>query len=199
MRTAPSEALSSIALVLALAVGATACTGEQDAAPQPHEGAPAQATEEATTFAIETRATIGRQVGRLDPGDPKALVETVTGLVQKWFNAAYVGGDYPRTDFSDAFPGFTPGARDRARQDLDLMTNKDIGARVEKVTPTESRVWLDVLAVRRKAVAVTARFRLKFETTGDYERRVRVKGRLLLTRQDGGWKIFGYDVSRGDR
>ena len=30
--------------------------------------------------------------------------------------------------------------------------------------------------------------------------RVRMKGRLLLTRntKDGGWSIFGYDVSRSD-
>lgn len=199
MRTAASEALTGMALALVLGLGATACTSAEDDAQGPEDSAPAQATQDATSFAIQTRATIGKQVGRLDAGDPKALVETMTGVVQQWFDAAFIGGDYPRSDFSEAFPGFTPGARDAARKDLDLMTNASIGERVDSVTPTESRIWLDVLAVRKKAVAVTARFRLKFETTGTYERRVRVHGRLMLTRQDGGWRIFGYDVSKGDR
>lgn len=200
MKTAPREALTSLVLVLLLGLGATACTGGDDASPDPGESTPpAQSTQDATSFEIETRTTIGKQVGRLHPGDPKALVETMTSIVQRWFNAAYVGGEYPRSDFRDAFPGFTPGARDRARRDIDLMSNKGIGQRIDDVTPTQSRVWLDVLGVRKKAVAVTARFRLKFETEGDYERKVRVHGRLLLTRQDGRWRIFGYDVARGGR
>lgn len=200
MTMAVREALTSAVLVLSLALGASACSGGEEDPPAPGESSvPAQATEDATTFEIQTRTTIGKQVGKLDKGDPRKLSETITGIVQRWFNAAYVGGDYPRSDFHDAFPGFTPGARDRAQQDRLLMTNKGIGARVDDVTPTESRLWLDVLAVRKKAVGVTARFRLKFETSGDYERKVRVHGRLLLSRQEDGWKIFGYDVARGGR
>ena len=78
------------------------------------------------------------------------------------------------------------------------MTNKLIGSKIDDVTPTRSRIWIDVLSPRKRAVAVTARFRLGFRTEGDLARNVTVRGRLLLTRQPGrlGWKIFGYHVAR---
>lgn len=200
MKLAAREALLSAALVLTVALGASGCSGDDDGSPTSGDTTPpAQSTEDATSFDIETRTTIGKQIGALRRADQKRLEETITDVVQRWFNAAYVGGDYPRSDFHDAFPGFTPGARDRARTDRLLMSNKGIGKRIDDVTPTESRIWMDVLAVRQKAVGVTARFELKFETAGDYERRVRVGGRLMLSRQEGGWKIFGYDVARGGR
>ncbi len=44
---------------------------------------------------------------------------------------------------------------------------------------------------------MTARVRLGFRTTGELERTVRVQGRLYLTHNDGGWQVFGYDVSKG--
>ena len=198
-RRTRGRALSGAVLLLALTLGTTSCTGDDDT-PSPGEStAPAQSTEDATEFRIQTVTTIGKQVGRLEKGAPKKLKDAVTEVVQQWFNAAYVGGEWPRSDFGDAYPGFTPGARARAQQDKLVMTNKGIGDKVDGVTPTESRVWVDVLANRKQPVGVTARFRLRFETTGDYERKVRVHGRLLLSKVDGSWKIFGFDVDRGAR
>ena len=52
------------------------------------------------------------------------------------------------------------------------------------------------LAVRGRAVGMTARFVLDFATTGELQRKVDVRGRLLLTRTDNGWKVFGYDVNK---
>lgn len=198
MNSAPRPALLSAAIVLVLALLAAGCTGDQESADRPDSPAAPQSTDDGRTFQIETRTTMGTVVGRLGRDDRRRLQETITGVVQRWFNAAYVGGDYPRSDFRDAFPGFTPGARERARRDLVLLTNKGIGSRIEAVTPTRSRLSLDVLAVRQRAVGVTARFQLGFRTEGKLTRRVRVQGRLVLTRQGPGWRIFGYDVSKGD-
>lgn len=200
MNLAPRPTLPSLLLVLCLALGTSACTSDRDSPDTPAESsAAAQPTNDGRTFEIETRTTLGKVVGRLGKGDRRRLQETITGVVQRWFNAAYVGGDYPRSDFRDAFPGFTPGARDEARRDKVLLTNKGIGSRIDDVTPTQSRLWLDVLAVGKRPAGVTARFLLKFRTDGDLTRRVRVKGRLMLTRQESGWRIFGYDVAKGGR
>lgn len=198
MNSAPRPALLSVAIVLLLATLATGCTGDESA-DRPDSPAAPQSTDSGRTFQIETRTTMGKTVGRLSRDDRRRLQKTVTGVVQRWFNAAYVGGDYPRSNFRDAFPGFTPGARERARRDLVLLTNKGIGRRIDEVTPTRSRLHLDVLSVRRRAVGVTARFQLAFRTEGDLARRVRVEGRLMLTRQASGWRVFGYDVTKDGR
>lgn len=201
MTLAPRPALLSVVLVLCLALGASGCTGGEDSPASPGESPPAapQKTDAGQVFAIETRTTLGKVAGRLSGQQRKRLPETITGVVQRWFNQAYVGGDYPRSDFGDAYPGFTPGARDEARRDKALMTNQAIGPRIDDVTPTLSRIWVDAVAVGRRPAGVTARFLLKFRTEGDLSRRVRVKGRLMMTRQESGWRIFAYDVAKGVR
>lgn len=194
MKMASRPALAAASMLLCLSLGATACSDDSaggDAGSQ----APLPSGDPAT-FQIETTTTIGQVVGRLPKHDRKRLSESITPVVQRWFNAAYVGGDYPRNDFRDAFPGFTAGARTEARHDLELMSNDSIGDKISGVTPKASEIALDVLAVRKKAVAVTARFRLAFKTQGDLERRVGVRGRLLLTRAKPGWRIFAYHVAK---
>ena len=57
-----------------------------------------------------------------------------------------------------------------------------------------------MLAPRGKAAGVTARFVLRFRTTGDVTKTVTVSGRLFLTQSAGGaWQIFGYDVAKGSQ
>jgi hypothetical protein len=58
-------------------------------------------------------------------------------------------------------------------------------------------VRVDVLAVRTRPVGLTAHVFLSFDTSGKVERVVRVKGRLFLTHSDRGWKVFGYDMTKG--
>ncbi len=193
MRLNPRAALASVSMLLALSLTATACSGDDGS----DDGGSELPSGDPAAFAIETRTTIGKVEGRLAKRDRRQLANSITDVVQRWFNKAYVAGEYPRTDFHDAFPGFTPGARDAAHKDRALMSNQVIGRRISAVTPKQSRLWLDVLAVRKRPVAVTARFRLAFRTEGDLSRRVGVRGRLMLTRANSGWRIFGYDVARG--
>ena len=77
------------------------------------------------------------------------------------------------------------------------MSNQDVGDRIDGVDLRRSRVVLDVLSVQQRAQAVTARVLLEFRTTGSVEKRVRVQGRLYLTHGDGGWQVFGYDMTKG--
>ena len=45
---------------------------------------------------------------------------------------------------------------------------------------------------------MTARVLLRFETSGQAQKKVTVTGRLFLTRSSGGaWQVFGFDVAKG--
>ncbi|HEU5038992.1 MAG TPA: hypothetical protein VFT70_18435 [Nocardioides sp.] len=146
---------------------------------------------------VETQVSYGTVTGKLSEEARQRLADRVREVVDGWLDAAYVGGDYPRRDFSDAWPGFTVGAQEEAHADRALMSNEDIGDRIDGVAPHKRLVRLDVLAVEQHPVGVTAHVFLGFGTTGDLEKEVRVKGRLFLTPTDGGWKVFGYDMTKG--
>lgn len=180
-------------LVIGLS-GATACTAldltDPDDVPG-RSGAPG-------VEPILTEATIGLVEGELPEKARTRLKTKIAGVVDRWFEAAYAG-EYPRTDFSGAYPGFSRGAARMAARDGDLMSNAEVAERIEGVEFTKRRVRVDVLAVKRKAVGVTARFVLAQDTTGELEQSERISGNLYLTRRPGGWKIFGYDAKRGPR
>jgi hypothetical protein len=58
--------------------------------------------------------------------------------------------------------------------------------------------YLAVLAPRQHVAGLTAAVDLVFvvDRGDDPAQRVRLRGRLLLTRVDAGWRIFGYDLRR---
>lgn len=144
---------------------------------------------------LETTLALGEVQGQLSAEAGEALTAEVGQVVDAWFEAAFLGGDYPRSDFDDSFPGFTPAAADLARQDAAITTNRSIGRRIDAVTATQREVTVDALVVRGRPVGATARFVLAFTTSGDLARDVVVSGRLLLTPSADGWQVFGYDVT----
>jgi hypothetical protein len=187
---------AAAALTLALGLGVGACSGDDDAG-APAAESPSASPSRAPERTVETKVSFGQVTGRMDRPTRKRLARQVGGVVERWTRAAYLGGDYPRRAFRDSWPGFTRGAQQQARRDRALMSNQDIGRRIDGVKPRRSVVVLDVLAARGKPSGVTARVRLGFRTTGDLQRTVRVSGRLFLVRIDGRWKVFGYDVTKG--
>ncbi len=193
----PRTALVVPAALIALV--ATGCSSsDADPAPdEPSSPAGSAATEDAAP-GLATTVTVRKVTGTLSPEAREHVRDRVAEAVDAWIDAAYVGGEYPRSDFDDAFASFTPGAGARARGDLDLMTNAGVGERVEAVTARLREVKLDVLAHEGRPAAVTATFRLGIGLSGEVDRVDRVRGRLLLTYTAGGWKIFGYDVERGE-
>jgi hypothetical protein len=196
------RALGALAAVPVLALALTACNGDATSAPVT-PGAVSSGTGDpgdtgGPAGQKQTRAHLGRVEGRLPQGKRQQVREQVTQAVDAWFDAAYVGGDYPRSDFSTSWPGFTPGAAADARSDKRLMSNVSLGPDIAGVEATARRVDIDVLAVKGHARGATARFVLKFKTSGDVQRKVQISGRLFLTPgSHGGWKIFGYDVTKG--
>lgn len=196
MTTSVRRAYVAALAATALTLGASACTGGEDEPDDPAAAAPSTAAPSQAP-AVEKVVTFGRLTGTLPPETRDRVARQVGAVVNGWTAAAYLEGDYPRRDFSDSWPGFTPGAKEEAHRDRALMSNENIGERIDGVVLRRSRVLLDVLAVRKRAVGVTARVQLAFRTTGDLQRVVRVEGRLYLTHTERGWRVFGYDVTKG--
>ncbi|WP_299927841.1 hypothetical protein [uncultured Nocardioides sp.] len=187
-----------LALVL-LVPFASACqsTSEPSAAPERLSRSDSRAS---LAFHPEsTKVGIHRVHGRLPVARRKAVRTQVGAVVDRWWEAAYLGGSYPRSSFPSAFPGFTDAAEDRARADKALLTNQVAGPRIDSVTARKRAVTLDILAAGRQARAVTAQFVLTFDTTGSRAGTTTVRGRLFLTRKRGVWRVFGYDVAKGAR
>lgn len=198
----PSVATPALVLAtsLVMTLGLAACSDDAEPAaehrPAGHREAAVVRSAERT---VPTTVTIGEVTGRLPAERRKGLKRAVGRVVDGWLDAAYVGGDFPRSGgFRQAFPGFSSGAKDEARRDLRLMTNAAVAGRISAVDVRRRELRLDVLAVRGRPVAVTGRVLLVFDTRGKVQRRDRVQGRLYLTWRNDGWQVFGYDVSRGE-
>lgn len=187
-----------LAVVAGLAFATSSCTGSGSEDPQPADSAsapaaPAAPAEGSGESDATTDTTVGRVAGRLSSEKRQRIKQVATDIADSYLDGAF-GGGYPRTDFSAAFVDFRAGARRSADQDLSLLTNSDIGARVTSVAETKRRVRVDVLAPNGRLSAATVRFVLDLDTTGEIAQSMRVAGSLLLTNQQGAWKVFGYDV-----
>lgn len=202
-RTTRTRATVLTGMVLVGVILLSGCTGDSD---DTGEGAPAESTSAAPE--VPTKVSVATVTGRLPQPARQRLADQVGAVVDGWFEAAYLGGDYPREDtaeaWADSWPGFTKGAAREARRDAALMSNRSIGADIDDVQALRRVVKLDVLAVKGKAAGVTARVRLRFETASDGEAgpTVAVVGRLYLSpahpnATDPGWQVFGYDMTKG--
>jgi hypothetical protein len=200
VRTTPGTPTRAALLVgptvLGLVLGLAGCSGGDD------EDGPGAGSSSSGTVddarAAPSRVEVGEVAGRLGKGPARQVAADVAAVVDRWLDAAYVAGDYPRSSFGDAFPGFTKGAATLAARHSGLMSNKSVGADVDTVTATRRVVRVDLLAPGGKAAAATAHVNLVIELDGDVARTDQVTGRVVLTRSDGGWKVFGFDIERGE-
>lgn len=190
--------VAASAVLLALVAG---CSSDTEVTPEPD--APSTTPTASPTpepEPIVTKATVRKVTGRMTPAARAQVRDKVAATVDAWFDAAYLAGTYPRTDFDDAFDVFTRGARARAEADRRLMSNAAVGTTTFETRALARRVRIDVLAKDGRASAVTAKFRLTMARIGETGNEVdeRVSGHLYLTYSAGdGWRVFGYDVTRG--
>ena len=192
MRRSPGFMSAVLALLLALALGMVGCSGDEE--PTEEDGGSSGRAEDA----LPTTTQVGEVTGRLGKAPARRLAAEVAAVVDRWIDGAYVAGDYPRTNFSDAFRGFSAGAARLAAQQPKLMSNAAVAERVETVTARKRVVRVDVLAPKGKPAGITAHVNLVIRLEGDVERTDRIRGRLLLTPRGESWQVFGFDVARGE-
>ena len=190
---------AGLVLALVLALTGTACTSSSSPSAAPERLSRNDARATFASHPVETRTKIHRVHGRLPDQRRKAVRRQVGVVVDRWWDAAFLGGTYPRSSFPSAFPGFTDGAERRARSDKALLTNRTRGPHIDSVSATRRSVSIDILATRKRARTVTAHFVLKFDSSGDKAGSTTVRGRLFLTHERGAWRIFGYDVAKGSK
>lgn len=191
------------AMLCTAALVTSACT--PDAEPEPEtpavesppasEGAPS--TIEPRPVPASVRVT--RVIGRMKAKDRDVLERKVGSVVSAYFDDAFLGGEYPRSTFDDAFGTFSRGAASQAAKQRELLTNQELGPTTVSVTPRRQSAYLSVLAPHKVAAGVTARVDLRYlvDRADEPDMSVTVKGRLMLTREkSGGWQIFGYDLTR---
>ena len=187
-------AVPTAALALGVVMTLTGCSG--DDADQPDEkSSSATGTEHR---GIDTTVEVGDVVGRLGKGPSRDVVAKVAKVVDTWIDGAYVGGDFPRSRFADAFSGFTHDAAALAERQKSLMSNAAVGDKVDEVTAVRRVVRVDLLAPKGEAAGATAHVTLVMRLSGDVTRTEQVRGRLALTPTKGGWRIFAFDVDRGE-
>lgn len=181
-----------VAAVLAMLLGLTACTGGED----DDDGRPGSSASTGSEEAgVSTQTTVRNVSGSLDKTHRVKVKDGVNEVIDPFFDGAYLG-DFPRTDYTAAFAGFTDGAQADAQRDLALLSNQQIADQIESATATNRRVRLDVFAPDGRPRGATAHFVLDFTTTGEVDGSHRVLGALFLSREKGVWRIFGYDVDQ---
>jgi hypothetical protein len=148
---------------------------------------------------VPLKVSVKKVTGSLSQAARVRLKTAASMPVRKWLDAGFVGGVFPRADFSSAYRVFTAGAARSARQDRALLTNAQLGPRVVDVVAKRRSAQLSVLAVHGHPRGVSARVHLRLLAFHRDGSRVtaRVTGDLYLTRAPNGhWKIFGYKLTR---
>ncbi len=196
--TSTRAALLVVMSILGLALALAGCSGGDDEEPERDAEAPASSSSAPADPGIRTRVEVGEVAGKLGKRPARQVAADVAGVVDRWLDAAYVGGEYPRSKFGDAYPGFTKGAAALAGRQPALTSNRTIGGRADSVTATRRVVRVDVLAPRGKVAAATAHVNLVIKITGKVKRTDQVRGRLVLTKANGRWRVFGFDIERGE-
>jgi hypothetical protein len=182
-RTTWHPALLALALAVSLLA---ACTGDEDPAP-PEEGQQQAALELSLTGRPALDARTGDEL-QSEVGD------AVTAYVVGGFL-----GDHPRDDFVRSLDAFTSGAAQSAAGDLDILTASDY-AGAQAVDARRLVARIAPFAPDGEVLGATAAVDFRFVVTDESgeQRRLALTGRLMLVPERGGWRIFGYDVTRDD-
>ncbi len=201
----PSRRVAAVLLTLAALTAGAGCTGspapQAATSPTPTPTPPSATPTPAVPASVPMKVVVTRVSGRLPQAARPALEGNVGAALSAYVDGAFLGGTYPRSDFSTAFRSFTPGAARDARGDQALLTNRTFGPTTRSVRAVRRAAYLSVLAPYKVAAGVTAKVDLVFLVDrGDRPaERVALGGRLLLTRNaDNGWSVFGYDLHRSD-
>jgi hypothetical protein len=133
---------------------------------------------------LRLRSRVTRVAGHLSDVRRERVARRAGATVEDYLAGAFAAGGHP-------FAGFVPGLRRAARSDEAVLRGADA------VGVTRAAVWFAVAAPHGRAVGLTAR--VAVDLPSDSGPASSVTGRLLLTKERGAWRVFGYDVARSKR
>ncbi|MFE6648809.1 hypothetical protein ACFVJS_19755 [Nocardioides sp. NPDC057772] len=195
-RVSPRVATALTAAVLSGTLALAGCGGEPDkpaASPSPSPAPPPT---------VKSAAKLIHVQGKFPRSRHQAVATNVAKVVDRWLQAAYVGGAYPRatsTFTAKSFPGFSKGAVAQAGKQMTLMSNATIAPQIDGVEVVSSDVHVDLLANNNYPVGAVARVRLVYDTTGDRESRQTVRGSLDMVPTETSWAVFGFNITREEK
>lgn len=187
-----ATALTAAALSGTLAL--TGCGGE------PEEPAASPSPIPAPT--VKSAAKLIHVQGKFPKNRHQAVATNVAKVVDRWLQAAYVGGDYPRatsTFTAKSFPGFSKGTIAQAGKQMTQMSNATIAPHIDGVEVVASNVHVDLLANNNYPVGAVARVRLVYDTTGERASRQTVRGSLDMVPTKTSWAVFGFNITREEK
>ena len=180
------------AVALALLVGG--CSDDD-------EGSEPEPADEAASSTLRQRPAaldveIARLAGALPKAEARALTQRLGRVVAAWFKGSFAG-DYPRQNF-DGYASFTKGAARLARQSAGVTSNVQLGKQWVDAVPTRQRVRLFVFAPGHRASGATAEIELLMVGVNEAgsAAELAVTGKLYLTKNSTGWRVFGFDLNR---
>lgn len=195
-RISPRVAAALTAAVLSGTLALAGCGGEPD---RPAASASPSPVPPPT---VKSAAKLIHVQGKFPKSRHQAVATNVAKVVDRWLQAAYVGGDYPRatsTFTATSFPGFSKGAVAQAGKQMTLMSSATIAPHIDGVEVASSDVHVDLLANNNYPVGAVARVRLVYDTTGDRESRQTVRGSLDMVPTETSWAVFGFNITREEK
>jgi hypothetical protein len=143
---------------------------------------------------VALELSMGPGADQLSSDARDQLQNDVASVLSTYVVDAFLG-DYPRDDFVNALGTFTTGVVDDAAAHLDLVTGAGFGTDVQDVAATKLSATISTFAPKGKVVGATAVVDFAFDVTANGKTSESTRrGRLMLTPEDGTWKIFGFDL-----
>jgi hypothetical protein len=137
---------------------------------------------DAPASAVQLRSGVTRVAGHLSDVRRREVARQARATVRDYLDGAFAASGH------GPFRRFLPGVRRAARADQKVLTEP--AGRARSGTPAvRAAAWFSVAAPAGRAVGVTARVRVDLRDGS-------LTGRLLLTRADRRWRVFGYDLAR---
>lgn len=176
-------------------VALAGCGGEPDKPAASSSASPPPAP------TVKSAAKLIHVQGKFPRSRHQAVAANVSAVVDRWLQAAYVGGDYPRatSTYGNVFPGFSKGAVAQAGKQMSLMSSATIAPHIDGVEVVSSDVHVDLLANNNHPVGAVARVRLVYDTTGERESRQIVRGSLDMVPTKSSWAVFGFNITREEK
>ena len=143
-------------------------------------GAGAPGSTSGSTPRLVLRSRVTRVAGHLSDVRRERVARHARASVEDYLERAFVTEDHP-------FRELVPQLRRAARADAPVLRGAG------EVGVIRAAAWFAVAAPHGQPVGLTARIAVDLPAGSS------VTGRLLLTEHGHTWRVFGYDVARGER